>query len=221
VGRDPPAPAARDDARSSVRNARRARPARAVGELDPAGLESRGAAPARGRGRRLLDRTRPPRGPAVRRGRDARRRSRSGLDPRAAGEGADARLLRRRVRPLPPVRALPARRGSHRDELPLRPAARRDVSSPRTRTTCGSGYPDSIVVADPGRGTLLRSRAALSSLERLGGLWRALAIAASLVPCSCATRSTDAVAAVRKKVFAKPDDVCPIVPAYLARRFDP
>jgi predicted DCC family thiol-disulfide oxidoreductase YuxK len=83
------------------------------------------------------------------------------------------------------------------------------------------GFPDSVVVADPERGTLLRSRASLAALERRGGLWRALAIAASLVPAFARDAIYDAVASVRKKVFRKPDATCPIVPAYLARRFDP
>jgi predicted DCC family thiol-disulfide oxidoreductase YuxK len=82
-------------------------------------------------------------------------------------------------------------------------------------------FPDSIVVEDPDRGTLVRSRASLGAIERLGGLWRALAIVASIVPPIVRDTVYDAVAAVRKKIFAKPDEACPIVPAYLARRFDP
>jgi predicted DCC family thiol-disulfide oxidoreductase YuxK len=82
-------------------------------------------------------------------------------------------------------------------------------------------YPDSIVVADPRRGTLLRSAATLGALERLGGAWRALALLAGLVPAALRDAVYDAVAAVRKKVFEEPVDVCPIVPAHLARQFDP
>jgi predicted DCC family thiol-disulfide oxidoreductase YuxK len=67
----------------------------------------------------------------------------------------------------------------------------------------------------------VRSSATLSTLERLGGIWRALAVVARVVPAAARDAVYDAVAAVRKKVFAKPEDVCPIVPAHLARRFDP
>ena len=82
-------------------------------------------------------------------------------------------------------------------------------------------FPDSIVVAPPGGRVLVRSSATLSTLERLGGIWRALAVVARVVPAAARDAVYDAVAAVRKKVFAKPEDVCPIVPAHLARRFDP
>jgi predicted DCC family thiol-disulfide oxidoreductase YuxK len=82
-------------------------------------------------------------------------------------------------------------------------------------------FPDSIVVADPDRGTFVRSRASLAALERLGGAWRALAVLCGVVPPFARDAVYDAVAAVRKKLFRKPDDACPVVPAYLARRFDP
>jgi predicted DCC family thiol-disulfide oxidoreductase YuxK len=81
-------------------------------------------------------------------------------------------------------------------------------------------FPDSIVIADPGRGTLLKSRASLGAFERLGGLWRALAFLGRAVPAFARDAVYDAIAAVRKKLFRKPEGVCPIVPAYLARRFD-
>lgn len=82
-------------------------------------------------------------------------------------------------------------------------------------------YPDSIVVAGTDRRVLVRSEAVLRTLERLGGLWRALAIVASAVPAVVRDAVYDAIAAVRKKVFPKPEGVCPIVPAHLSRRFDP
>ncbi len=82
-------------------------------------------------------------------------------------------------------------------------------------------FPDSVVVADPDRGTLVKSRASIAAFERLGGVWRALAILGLAVPAFARDAVYDAVAAVRKKLFRKPDAACPVVPAYLGRRFDP
>ena len=84
-----------------------------------------------------------------------------------------------------------------------------------------TAFPDSIVVEDPDLGTLVRSRASLGALERLGGVWRALAVFALVVPAFVRDAVYDAVASVRKRIFETPDGACPIVPAYLARRFDP
>lgn len=81
--------------------------------------------------------------------------------------------------------------------------------------------PDSVVVlADDGR-LLVRSRAVFHTLGRLGGLWRALAGVLELVPRPIADFAYDRVAAVRHRLFARPQDACPMAPAALAERFDP
>jgi predicted DCC family thiol-disulfide oxidoreductase YuxK len=81
-------------------------------------------------------------------------------------------------------------------------------------------YPDSIVVEDEEGRVLIRSRAALAALAHLGGLWRALAAVAWIVPAPLRDVVYDGVAVVRHRLFARPSDVCPLVPAHLARRFE-
>jgi predicted DCC family thiol-disulfide oxidoreductase YuxK len=80
--------------------------------------------------------------------------------------------------------------------------------------------PDSIVlVLEDGR-LLTRSAAALEIASRLGGLWRALALIGGALPTGPLDAAYDAVARIRSKLFARPDDACPILPPDLRRRFD-
>lgn len=80
--------------------------------------------------------------------------------------------------------------------------------------------PDSIVlVLEDGR-LLTRSAAALEIASRLGGLWLGLARLARLVPRSALDAAYDAIARVRKRLFASPKDACPILPPELRARFD-
>lgn len=81
--------------------------------------------------------------------------------------------------------------------------------------------PDSIVVEHGGGRAWVRSAAVLHAMDRLGGLWRALAVIARAVPGAIRDVVYDGVASVRRSIFAKPPDVCPLVPAHLQRRFDP
>ncbi len=81
--------------------------------------------------------------------------------------------------------------------------------------------PDSIVVQDDQGIARIRSVAVLHALDRLGGGWRAVAVISRLVPRPMRDLVYDGFARVRRGIFAKPPDVCPIVPAHLARRFDP
>jgi predicted DCC family thiol-disulfide oxidoreductase YuxK len=81
--------------------------------------------------------------------------------------------------------------------------------------------PDSIVVQDDEGLARIRSVAVLHALDRLGGGWRAVAVISRIVPRPLRDLVYDGVALVRRGIFAKPPDVCPIVPAHLSRRFDP
>lgn len=81
--------------------------------------------------------------------------------------------------------------------------------------------PDSIVVEDDDGGALVRSAAVLLAMDRLGGLWRALSVLARFVPRAIRDLVYDGVARVRRSLFARPPDACPLVPAHLSRRFDP
>jgi predicted DCC family thiol-disulfide oxidoreductase YuxK len=83
------------------------------------------------------------------------------------------------------------------------------------------GLPDSIVVRTADGHLLVRSAAALHVLRRIGGGWGALAAALRLVPRPLRDWGYDRVAAARKRLFARPEGLCPLAPAGLARRFDP
>ncbi len=81
--------------------------------------------------------------------------------------------------------------------------------------------PDSIVVKTA-RGVLLcRSEAVLYVLEQVGGGWRCLGRALSLLPAALLDRGYDFVARVRYRLFARPQEVCPMVSAELRNRFLP
>ncbi|MCR9093201.1 MAG: DUF393 domain-containing protein [bacterium] len=80
--------------------------------------------------------------------------------------------------------------------------------------------PDSIVVLLEDGRLLTQSAALLELASRLGGLWRGLALVASLVPEGLRDAAYDAFARIRKKLFAQPTDACPILPPDLRARFD-
>lgn len=80
--------------------------------------------------------------------------------------------------------------------------------------------PDSLAF-DSGDGRLrFRSEGMLALGEALGGSWRALAIAARIIPRPIRDISYDAIASVRLKLFARPSDACPLIPAELRQRFE-
>ena len=84
-----------------------------------------------------------------------------------------------------------------------------------------AGLPDSIVVETHEGALLVRSAAFIYILRRLGGGWRALAAILSLVPRVVRDAAYDFVARVRYRIFGRPDDVCPLVPPDLRKRFAP
>ena len=80
--------------------------------------------------------------------------------------------------------------------------------------------PDSIVlVLEDGR-LLTRSAAALEIASRFGGFWRALALVGDALPSAPLDSGYDFIARIRPRLFAKPDDACPILPPDLRARFD-
>jgi len=81
--------------------------------------------------------------------------------------------------------------------------------------------PDSIVLKTGEGRLLMRSAAVLHMLRGLGGVWRCLATLAGVVPAGMLDRLYDGVAAVRHRVFRRPEAACPILPAALLERFDP
>ncbi len=84
-----------------------------------------------------------------------------------------------------------------------------------------AALPDSVAVRTADGRLLLRSAAVLHVLGRSGGAWAALAAVLGIVPTFLADWSYDRVAGLRKRLFARPADLCPLVSPELARRFDP
>lgn len=93
-------------------------------------------------------------------------------------------------------------------------AAARDISDQERRR-----LPDSLAVRTAGGRLLVRSRAVLHILASLGGYWRVLAAMGLALPRPFADAAYDAVAAVRHRLFGRPADACPMVPADLRSRF--
>jgi predicted DCC family thiol-disulfide oxidoreductase YuxK len=82
-----------------------------------------------------------------------------------------------------------------------------------------AGLPDSLVALTEGGRILTRSVAVRHILARLGGLWRVLSIVSGVLPVRILDRAYDAVAAVRRRIFAAPSDSCPVIPKHLRERF--
>lgn len=81
-----------------------------------------------------------------------------------------------------------------------------------------SVLPDSLVLlSDDGR-ILVRSRAVLHAGRRLGGLWRVLAWLGGLLPTTLLDYGYKAVAAVRYRFPAPPQDACPVAAPDLRSR---
>jgi predicted DCC family thiol-disulfide oxidoreductase YuxK len=81
--------------------------------------------------------------------------------------------------------------------------------------------PDSLILETADGAFLMRSAAVLRALARLGGLWRLLAAAGGLIPTRLRDAAYDAVARVRYRLFARPEEACPVTPPHLRARFDP
>jgi len=82
-----------------------------------------------------------------------------------------------------------------------------------------SALPDSVVLRTADGRTLIRSDAVLHLGERLGGVWRLLARTLGLLPRWLLDFGYDRVAGVRKRLFAPPAGVCPVLPPELRGRF--
>jgi predicted DCC family thiol-disulfide oxidoreductase YuxK len=79
--------------------------------------------------------------------------------------------------------------------------------------------PDSVVVRTAEGSLLTRGTAVLWIGERLGGPWRALAAVFRFVPRPLLDIAYDAVARIRRHLFATPDTTCPLMPPHLRSRF--
>jgi predicted DCC family thiol-disulfide oxidoreductase YuxK len=79
--------------------------------------------------------------------------------------------------------------------------------------------PDSMVVLREDGTLLLRSTAALFLMRRLGGLWRVVAWCLVLLPRLLRDGFYNFVAGRRRRWFAPPEDVCPLIPLRFQGRF--
>lgn len=82
-----------------------------------------------------------------------------------------------------------------------------------------NSFPDSIVLLTDNRQVLIRSSATAYLLEKIGGIWRILSVLLKLIPRPMRDSAYIFVAKIRHKLFKTPDDVCPIVPDDLKKRF--
>jgi predicted DCC family thiol-disulfide oxidoreductase YuxK len=82
-------------------------------------------------------------------------------------------------------------------------------------------FPDGVVLRTADGHLYLRSDAIGQVLLALGGVWRVLGHALLLVPRAVRDGGYDAVARVRKRIFAQPKGLCPLLPPKLGRRFAP
>ncbi|MEA2710080.1 MAG: hypothetical protein QOF78_2681 [Phycisphaerales bacterium] len=79
--------------------------------------------------------------------------------------------------------------------------------------------PDSVIVMTGDGALLTRSAAILFLLRGLGGAWRVIGAAGGMIPRVVRDAAYDVVARVRKKIFAQPAEMCPMLPAGLRGRF--
>ena len=78
---------------------------------------------------------------------------------------------------------------------------------------------DTMFLALPDGTLLARSNAWIAIMRGLGGGWRVLGEDVALVPRPLRDLVYDAVARVRKGLFAKPDDACPLMPGHMVERY--
>ena len=79
--------------------------------------------------------------------------------------------------------------------------------------------PDSVVVRDSQGRVLVKSAAVVHVYDRLGGIWRVVALLLHLIPTALRDLGYDLVAKVRHQIFARPVESCPVVPPALKDRF--
>jgi predicted DCC family thiol-disulfide oxidoreductase YuxK len=95
-----------------------------------------------------------------------------------------------------------------------------DSDSFRGLGAAPGSLPDSLVVATADGRLLTRSAGVLRILERLGGLWRILAVLGRALPRPPGDAAYDLVARIRYRVFGRKSEACPLIPPALRGRFD-
>ena len=82
-----------------------------------------------------------------------------------------------------------------------------------------ASFPESMVIKTADGRTLFRSASNIRLLRRLGGGWWVLGSLMWLVPAPLRNWGYDVVAHRRHRLYAKPDEACPMVPPELRGRF--
>ncbi len=100
---------------------------------------------------------------------------------------------------------------------PLQGETFQALVSPKER----EALPLSLVVQTENGALLTRSSGVLHILRRLGGVWRLLGGLLILLPPRLRDRLYDGVARNRRRFFAQPAELCPLMPPSLRERFDP
>jgi predicted DCC family thiol-disulfide oxidoreductase YuxK len=79
--------------------------------------------------------------------------------------------------------------------------------------------PDSLVLQTEEGALLTRSEAVVRMLLRFGGVWRLFGRLLRAVPTTMRDAAYDLVARLRHRLFARPAEACPVIPARLRDRF--
>jgi predicted DCC family thiol-disulfide oxidoreductase YuxK len=83
-----------------------------------------------------------------------------------------------------------------------------------------AGLPSSLLLVSGDR-LLTKSTGVFELMARLGGAWRLLGALGGLVPRPLRDLVYDLVVALRRHVFQRPAEACPLLPPELRERFDP
>jgi predicted DCC family thiol-disulfide oxidoreductase YuxK len=87
--------------------------------------------------------------------------------------------------------------------------------------TVRAALPDSFVVIDDGGNLRTKSDAVSHILRRLGGLWRVFGLLLQALPRAVRDPAYTGVGRIRQRLFRRPGELCPLVPAALRLRFNP
>jgi predicted DCC family thiol-disulfide oxidoreductase YuxK len=83
-----------------------------------------------------------------------------------------------------------------------------------------AAVPDSMVVLTSDDRLLIRSNGVIHVLRRLGGFWKFIAVAISIIPRPLRDAVYDFIMRIRYRIFGRVDNVCPVTPPELRARFD-
>jgi hypothetical protein len=83
-----------------------------------------------------------------------------------------------------------------------------------------AAVPDTMVVLTSDNRLLIRSDGVIHVLRRLGGIWKFIAFAMSIIPRPLRDAVYDFITRIRYRIFGRLDNVCPVTSPELRARFD-